>query len=99
MVPTGRLDVLTSGGADRLSIAPPKVSLTPTASQLTGLEHEMPNSEPTPAGAGLEVQFDPPSVVVTMLVPPTAVQALTFMQLMPDSDVAPAGVPRSDQRA
>ena len=42
MVPTARLVVVTSGGADRVSMVPPKSSLLPTASQLTGLEHEMP---------------------------------------------------------
>jgi hypothetical protein len=38
-------------------------------------------------------------VVATMLVPPTAVQELALMQLMPTSGVAPAGLPRSDQCA
>ena len=43
------------------------------------------------------VQVDPASVVETMFVPPTAVQVVALMQLMPESDVAPAGEPRSDQ--
>ncbi|HUE06078.1 MAG TPA: hypothetical protein VMP41_01545 [Acidimicrobiales bacterium] len=47
----------------------------------------------------MEVQVDPASVVATMLVPPTAVQAVALMQLMPQSGVAPAGVPGSDQCA
>jgi hypothetical protein len=34
-------------------------------------------------------------VVATMLVPPTAVQEVALMQLMLESGVAPAGVPRS----
>jgi hypothetical protein len=43
-------------------------------------------------------QVDPASVVETMFVPPTAVQEVVLMQLMPESGVAP-GAPRSDQCA
>jgi hypothetical protein len=62
---------------------------------LTGLEQEMPKSEWTPEGTVVGVQVVPALVVATMSVPPTAVQEVALMQLMPESGVAPAGVPRS----
>ena len=98
MVPTGRLAVVTSGGAERVSIDPPKLSPAPTASQLTGLVQETPFSEPTPGGAGVRLQLAPAFEVETMLVAPTAVQEAVEMQLMPERVVAP-GAPRSDQVA
>jgi hypothetical protein len=99
MVPTARLVVVTSGGADRVSIVPPKLSPAPTATQLTGPEHDTASSEPTPEGAGVRLQVEPASVVVTMLVAPTAVHDVVLIQLMPELAVVPAGAPRSDQWA
>jgi hypothetical protein len=49
----------------------------------------------------VRVQLEPAFIVLSMLVPPTAVQEVVLMQLMLDRVVAPApppaGAPRSDQ--
>ena len=50
MVPTVRLLEVTVGGADRVSMVPPKFVAAPTASQFAGLAQETPTSEPTPLG-------------------------------------------------
>jgi hypothetical protein len=78
-------------------MVPPNFVLSPTASQLTGLAHETAESEPTLSGAESRVQLEPASVVVTMLVAPTAVHVVVLMQLMPERVVAAAGAPKSDQ--
>jgi len=95
MVPTGRLAVVTVGGADRVSIVPPKFAPEPTTSQFAGPAQNTPDSDPTPEGATWLVQFTPPSAVTRMLFPPTAVQLLELMQLTEDSGVVPTGLPRS----
>ena len=95
MVPTVRLVVVTLGGADRVSMVPPKLEPLPTAMQLTELAQATPAREPTPAGAAALLQPVPPSVVVRMVVPPTAVQVDELMQLREAKFVDPAGVPRS----
>jgi hypothetical protein len=94
MVPTGRLVVVTLGGADRVSMVPPKLEPLPTAMQLTELAQDTPTREPTPAGAASVLQPDPPSVVVKMVVPATAVHVDELMQLR-EASVDAAGVPRS----
>src|SRR5271163_328768 len=95
MVPMERLVVVTSGGADSVAMVPPKSEPAPTASQLTGLAQTTPKREPTPDGTAWLAQLDPPSVVTTMLAPPTAVHVRGVMQLTDSNGVAPAGVPRS----
>ena len=50
MVPTVRLVVVTVGGADRVSIVPPKSVPAPTASQFAGPAQNTPKSDPTPEG-------------------------------------------------
>ena len=97
MVPTVRLVVVTSGGADSVAMVPPKFVPVPTASQLTGLAHITPSREATPDGAGFAGPSRPPSVVAMMVVPPTAVQIDALMQLTDSRVVEPAGVPRSFQ--
>ena len=97
MVPTVRLVVVTSGGADRVAMVPPKFVPVPTASQFTGLAHMTPDREATPDGAASLVHPAPPSVVAMMLVPPTAVQIVVLMQLTDSRVVDPMGVPRSLQ--
>ena len=97
MVPTVRLVVVTLGGADRVAMAPPKFAPVPTASQFTGLAQATPRKEATPDGAGSLVHVVPPSVVVRMSAPPTAVHVDVLMQLTDSRLVAPAGVPRSLQ--
>jgi hypothetical protein len=87
--------VVTVGGADSVAMVPPKSESSPTASQLTGLAQATAKREPTPAGTVWPAQFDPPLVVTTMLVPPTAVHVNELMQLTETNGVAPAGVPRS----
>jgi hypothetical protein len=95
MVPTERLVVVTLGGAERVAMAPPKFASLPTASQLTGLAQATPRREATPDGARPLVHPVPPSVVVRMLAPPTAVHVDVLMQLIDCKAVAPPGVPRS----
>ena len=97
MVPTARLVVATSGGADKVAMVPPKLVPVPTASQLTGLAHMTPDRAATPEGALSLVQAPPPLAVAMMLVPPTAVQIVVLMQLMDSRVVDPIGVPRSLQ--
>ena len=95
MVPTDRLVVVTVGGADSVAMVPPKSSFAPTPSQLAGLAQATPKREPTPDGTDWLAQLDPPSVVTTMLVPPTAVHVNGLMQLTDSNGIAAAGVPRS----
>ena len=95
MVPTDRLVVVTVGGADSVAMMPPKLVFAPTASQLTALAQPTPRREPTPGGTDWLAQLDPPSVVTTMLVPPTAVHVNGLMQLTDANGVVAAGVPRS----
>jgi hypothetical protein len=95
MVPTLRLVVVTDGGADRVSMVPPKSVPTPTATQFAGPTQDTPRSEATPEGTTWSVQFAPPSAVTRMFVPPTAVQLLALTQLTDVRGVPPAGLPRS----
>ena len=97
MVPTVRLVVATSGGADRVAMVPPKFVPVPTASQFTGLAHMTPDRDATPEGALWLVQPSPPLVVAMILLPPTAVQVVVLMQLTDSRVVDPMGVPRSLQ--
>jgi hypothetical protein len=97
MVPPGRLVVVTLGGAERVAMTPPKFVPVPTASQLTGLAHPTPANEATPEGADCGVHPLPPSVVVMIVAPPTAVHVETLMQLIDSMAVDPTGVPRSFQ--
>jgi hypothetical protein len=97
MVPGVRLVVVTLGGADSVAMVPPAFVPVPTASQFTGLAHVTPDSDATPVGAGWLAHSSPPSVVVMMLVPATAVQVDELMQLTDSKVVDPSGVPRSFQ--
>src|SRR5580698_3105630 len=97
MVPTVRLVEVTSGGAERVAMMPPKFVPVPTASQLTGLAHMTPDREATPGGVLSLVHPAPPLVVAMMLLPPTAVQIVVVMQLTDARAVDPMGVPRSAQ--
>ena len=81
MVPTVRLVVVTLGGADSVSMVPPKPEPLPTAMQLTELAQATPARAPTPAGAASLLQALPPSVVVKMVAPATAVHVVVSMQL------------------
>jgi hypothetical protein len=47
MVPTARLVVVTFGGAESVSIVPPKPVPAPTASQFAGPAQKTPSREPT----------------------------------------------------
>ena len=62
--------------------------------QLTELAQDTPTREPTPAGAASVLQPVPPSVVVKMVVPATAVHVDELMQLR-EANVDATGVPRS----
>jgi len=42
---------VTVGGAERVSMEPPKLVPAPTASQFAGLAQETPSREPIPVGA------------------------------------------------
>ena len=95
MVPTERAVVVTLGGADRVSMVPPKFEAAPVATQLAEVTHETPERDPTPSGAARSVQETPPSDVLRMLAPPTAVQLDELMQLTEVKTVDPAGTPRS----
>ena len=90
-----RLVVVTLGGADSVAMMPPRFEPAPTASQFTGLAQATPRRVPTPDGADWLVQVVPPSVVVRMPAPATAVHVDGLRQLTDSKVVAPAGVPRS----
>jgi hypothetical protein len=95
IVPTVRLAVVTVG-AEMASIVPPKLEPAPTVTQFTGPAQDTPRREPTPVGALVGFQFDPPLAVLMMVVPPSAVQAVEVMQLIATSVVPSAWPPRSD---
>ncbi len=76
MVPVGNAVVVTVGGADSVSIVPPKLEPEPTASQLAGLAHDTPWREATPAGVAWLVQLAPASTVTRIAAAPTAVQVV-----------------------
>lgn len=86
---------MTLGGADRVSMVPPKFEAAPVATQLAEVTHETLESDPTPNGAATSVQKTPPSDVLRMLDPPTAVQLDELIQLTEVKTVEPAGAPRS----
>ena len=50
MVPIARLVVVTLGGADNVSIVPPKFEPAPVATQLAEEAQETATREPTPLG-------------------------------------------------
>ena len=94
MVPVGNVFVVTVGGAESVSIVPPKFEPEPTASQFAGLAHDTSMRAATPAGTVCPTQLAPPSAVTEIAPDPTTVQAVALMQLTPVSMV-PAGLPRS----
>jgi len=95
MVPMARLLVVTVGGAERVSMEPPKLVPAPTASQFAGPAQETPTREPIPVGTAWLVQLVAPSAVSRMLAAPTAVQLVALMQLTEERAVAPVGLPLS----
>jgi hypothetical protein len=87
--------VVIEGGAESVTMTPPKLVARPTATQLAVLMHDTPNKEPTPVGAVCSVHPVPPDVVLRMVPAPTAVHMVELRQDTPESGVAPAGVPSS----
>ena len=85
-IPAGGFVEMTSGGAFSVRIAAPKSEPSPAATQFARLEHDTASSERVAVGAFCGVQLWPPSLVVKILDPPTAVHFATSTQVM---DVSP----------
>jgi hypothetical protein len=93
LIPVGGDVDVTSGGADSVRISAPKFVPSPAATQFAELEHDTVSSKCTPLGTLCGIQLRPPSLVVKMLGPPTALHASTSTHEMEES-VAPTD-PRS----